>query len=333
MRDVVVVDTMGGLGDLLLALPVIEALGRSHPEARLTVVTTAPWHVLLERDDRIHQIVPVRGRDGDAVRSAATPVLQRIRPDLAVTTNRQHGLPALLEATASWAITDLWRRPPADEPVDLRMLRLLAEDGAIDRSLRRLPPRLVLDDAERAEGHRLLTSFAADRAALLFPDSGMAVKRWPLARWAEVAAQLRADGTTPIVVSEAAAQRDALEAVGAAVAPPLDLRALVALAAAVATRGGTGIGGDTGPVRLASAAGLPVVGLFGPTVATRYGYRDAAIDLQGLPECTVRKPTAITDQECWWTARCPLTRDHSAACMADITSPAVLAAARALTGD
>lgn len=320
------VDTMGGLGDLVLALPLAEALGRSHPEARLTVVTVAPWHVLLERDPRIHEVVPVQGRDGDVIAATARRALERIRPDLAVTTNRQHGLPALLEATSARAITDLWRRPPADEPVDLRMLRLLAEDGAIDPGLAALPPRVVLGDDERAAGAALLDGLGADRPVLLLPDSGMPVKQWPLDSWAAAVRRLREQGRTPVVVSQVEAQRSALAAAGAVVAPQLPIRALAGLAAAAAVRAGVAVGGDTGPVRLASAAGLPVVGLFGPTVAGRYGYRGRAQNLQGLPGCEVRRPTAITEQECWWTARCPLTADHAPACMADVAVDGVVAA-------
>jgi ADP-heptose:LPS heptosyltransferase len=129
------------------------------------------------------------------------------------------------------------------------------------------------------------------------------------------------------VVSEVEEQRAALGAAGAVVAPALPLRDLAGLCAAAAERNGRAIGGDTGPVRLATAAGLPVVGLFGPTVRGRYGYRnDGAVNLQGLPGCEVRRPTAITEQECWWSARCPLTEDHAPRCMADIDVDRVLAA-------
>jgi ADP-heptose:LPS heptosyltransferase len=322
---IVVVDTMGGLGDLLLALPLIEAVCRSHPKAEVTVVTTAPWQVLLERDPRIHRVVPVPGRDADDVLAAVVPVLERLRPDLAITTNRQHGLPALLERTATRAITDLWRSPPADEPVDLRMLRLLADDGVIDRDLARLPPRIVLDDDERQAGRQVLGD-PAGRPVLLFPDSGMRVKHWPLDRWARTIEQLRRRGDSPLVVTRVEEQRAVLAAAGATVAPELSLRALAGLCAAAGERGGRAVGGDTGPVRLAAAAGLPVVGLFGPTVAGRYGYRGAgALNLQGYPDCPVRTPLAITDQECWWTARCPLTEDHGPRCMRDIDPEAVLA--------
>jgi len=329
MTRIVVVDTMGGLGDLLLGMPIVEALCRSHPDAEVTVVTTAPWHVLLERDERIHRVVPVEGRDGAAVEAAARPVLERLRPELAITTNRQHGLPALLERTAQRAVTDLWRSPPVDERVDLRMLRLLAEDGVIDRAFTTLPPRVVLGDDERAAGRRLLGGLTAGRPAILMPDSGMRVKHWPLGAWGDLAGGLARRGWAPIVVSQVAEQRAALAEAGAVVAPDLAVRALAALCAAAGERDGRAVGGDTGPVRLAAASGLAVVGLFGPTVSSRYGYRGRAVNLQGYPECPVRTPTAVPDQECWWTARCPLTEDHSPRCMADIGVDQVLAAVAA----
>jgi ADP-heptose:LPS heptosyltransferase len=324
---IVVVDTMGGLGDLLLAMPVVEALCRSHPDADIAVVTTAPWHVLLERDRRIAEVVPVPGRDPEVIVPTVRAALERLRPDLAITTNRQHGLPELLEATAGRAITNLWRHPPADELVDLRMLRLLVEDGVVDPAYAALPPRVVLDDDERAEGRAVLAGLGAGAPVLLLPDSGMRVKHWPLRAWARTVRSLSAAGRLPVVVSQTEVQRTALAAAGAVVAPPLPLRGLAALAAAAAERGGAAVGGDTGPVRLAAAAGLPVVGLFGATVAGRYGYRGAgAVNLQGYPGCPVRTPTAITEQACWWTARCPLTADHEPRCMAAIAPDEVLTA-------
>lgn len=324
---VLLVDTMGGLGDLLLALPLVDALLRSHPEAELTVVTTAPWHALLERDGRIHRVVPVHGRSEEAVLSSVRAVLAEGRFALAVTTNRQHGLPTLLAEGAERAITDLWRSPRPDELVDRRMLRLLVEEGVVEPQFGTLPPRVVLGDDERADGRRTLNGLTRARPVLLFPDSGMRVKHWPLASWLETVEGVLRRGSVPIVVTQQEEQRAALAAAGALAAPPLPIRGLAAMCAAAVERDGRGIGGDTGPVRLASAVGLPVVGLFGPTVASRYGYRAAgAVNLQGEPGCPVRLPTAITEQECWWSARCPLTADHSPRCMAAIESATVLSA-------
>lgn len=110
-----------------------------------------------------------------------------------------------------------------------------------------------------------------------------------------------------------------------------DPRGPAAVFAAVGRRGGVVVGPDTGPVRVAAAVGARTVGLFGPTSTARYGLDRPALDLQGLPGCAHRRPTAITEQVCWWDARCPLS-DAGPACMADIEPAAVLAALAPHTG-
>ena len=113
---------------------------------------------------------------------------------------------------------------------------------------------------------------------------------------------------------------------GTVLLPPGGLRDLAANLAVVGERGGVVVGGDTGPVRLATAVGAHAVGLFGPTVVGRYGLDPrAGVSLQGLPGCEVRRPLAITEQECWWSARCPLTGGDPA-CLADLSVDAVAAA-------
>jgi ADP-heptose:LPS heptosyltransferase len=67
---------------------------------------------------------------------------------------------------------------------------------------------------------------------------------------------------------------------------------------------------------VAAAVGARTVGLFGPTAAARYGLPPPAVDLQGLPGCPHRRPTAITEQVCWWDAGCPLAPEP--ACLLDL---------------
>jgi ADP-heptose:LPS heptosyltransferase len=165
------------------------------------------------------------------------------------------------------------------------------------------------------------------RPVLLLPGAGMPVKRWPRERWQQLVDDLREQGRSVLTVPDGAELR------GVRVLPAQDLRGLAAVAAVLAELGGVGVGGDTGPVRLATAAGLPAVGLYGPTLGIRYGLSDpASRSLQGLPECPVRRPTAITEQECWWSARCPLTADHAPACMADLSVERVRDALRGVGG-
>ena len=74
---------------------------------------------------------------------------------------------------------------------------------------------------------------------------------------------------------------------------------------------------------MAAAAGARTVVLFGSTVAARYGLGLPSIDLQGLPDCPHRRPTAITEQVCCWDATCPLA-DQVSVCMADLAPARVV---------
>ena len=203
------------------------------------------------------------------------------------------------------------------------------------------PPRVHLDDAERATGRDRLARLLGHAAeggdgrvpVLVLPHAGMAVKRWPAARWRGLVARLAERGHVAVVPEgDDAALAAEVAGPDGAVALREDLRALAATAAAVATAGGAAVGGDTGPWRLAAAAGCPVVGLFGPTLAARYGpHPDDGVGLQGLPGCAVRRPTAITQQECWWSGRCPLDATGPA-CLHDLDVGAVVDAVCAATG-
>src|SRR5215211_1480213 len=63
VREILFVELLGGLGDVLISLGAIQALARSYPEARLTVLTFSPGGELLEADPLIHRVVsaPIPG--------------------------------------------------------------------------------------------------------------------------------------------------------------------------------------------------------------------------------------------------------------------------------
>ena len=305
VREVLVVDLLGGIGDLVMLLPSLRGLARRHPRAAVRVLTHAPGATLLDPDPDVAEVRAVRK---GTERAAVVAELERRPPDLVVSTTRYDGIAEEIERRVPGSVTDLWRRPPPDEPVARRYHRILTAEGLVRGHY--APPRLHLTAQERAAGRHLLASLlpAGDAApVVLIPDAGMAVKRWP--HQDRLAAGLTRRGVPVLVLG-----RDV---------PPTSLRELAALFAAVGRRGGVVVGADTGPVRVAAAAGGRTVGLFGPTVAARYGLDPPSVDLQGLPGCPHRRPTAITEQVCWWDAACPLA-GHGPACMADLTPTAVL---------
>lgn len=119
---------------------------------------------------------------------------------------------------------------------------------------------------------------------LLSPGAGWGAKRWPTERYAEVARSLAQDGL-PVVVNASPAEQALAEglvarasfATTAEAAPGRKPGAMTVLTPSLAqlialTRRATlVIAGDTGPLHLAAALGLPTVAIFGPTDPARNG--------------------------------------------------------------
>jgi heptosyltransferase I len=111
-------------------------------------------------------------------------------------------------------------------------------------------------------------SGAAKPIVLITPGAGWGAKRWPQERYAAVAAGLAERGLHVVVNAGPGEETIAAAiAVGGAVALNATLPQLIALTRRVALC----IGGDTGPLHLASALGRAVVGIYGPTDPSRNG--------------------------------------------------------------
>jgi heptosyltransferase I len=161
---------------------------------------------------------------------------------------------------------------------DLELASAVAGDA-----LSVVAPQLPVDaDAEAWCAAWLASTFsnAARPIALITPGAGWGAKRWPPERYAGVAAGLAERGLHVVVnagpgegtIAAAIATGGAVPvaatvAPGRAVAVTPTLPQLIALMRRVALC----IGGDTGPLHLASALGRPVVGIYGPTDPSRNG--------------------------------------------------------------
>ncbi len=116
---------------------------------------------------------------------------------------------------------------------------------------------------------------------LLNPGAGWGAKQWPPERYGRLAQGLAETGLTPVVNVGPGEEKlaRAVEEAGGGAAHTLacSLSELIAL-----TRRATlFVGGDTGPMHLAAALGIPVVAIFGPTSPDRNGpYRTASIVLR-----------------------------------------------------
>jgi heptosyltransferase-1 len=107
--------------------------------------------------------------------------------------------------------------------------------------------------------------------AILNPGAGWGAKCWPAERYGMVASELKKNGITSFVNVGPGESHLGAEVVaqsgGAACAVECSIHQLIALTRRTALF----IGGDTGPVHLASALQIPVVAIFGPTDPKRNG--------------------------------------------------------------
>ncbi|MDQ3932925.1 MAG: glycosyl transferase [Actinomycetota bacterium] len=330
-RSILFVELLGGIGDLVLAMPAIHALGRTHAPAHTTVVTFPPAGQLLDHDPWVDEILELPRGEAEEVATAVGRLRASRDFDVVVSDSMYGGLDSVI---AGWGrvatVTNLWRNPPEDQLIDLRFLELLNRDRLVDGRFLELPPQITLKPQERAWGrHRLDQALGGRRPRVLFvPDVGMAIKRWPAASWRALAANLAASfgaGVAVVAGDERELTAAVVEGGSAVPLPRLELRELAAAAAAADVC----IGPDTGPVRIAAAVGTPTVALYGPTTAGRFGLRPGHVNLDSPLPCQERKPRNMTEQSCWYSARCIFP--DRANCLDDLPVAVVLAAVSALT--
>lgn len=156
----------------------------------------------------------------------------------------------------------------------------------------------------------------------LIPGAAWPTKRWQHERWLNVAAWWQSRGGSICWVGGEAERAD-LEAAAASVGGDVWLGLpLDQLAEQMATASAA-VANDTGPAHLASAVGVPVVSILGPTVQS-FGFapwgRHKVVEVNGL-EC---RPCSFHG-----SGVCPLGHHR---CMLEITPSQVIAAIAAMTG-
>lgn len=284
------------MGDIVHCLPVLSALRRSLPEARIAWVVEKTFEPILAGHPDIDQLIPVRLRAwrknlfSAPVRHemrTAYRAMRQFAPDVALDLmgNHKGGLLARLSGARRTlgaarpfrreASSALWINEPIAAP------RTHAVDRALD-VLAGLQPEVRGTTADFA-GDKLLAQvpveaqqFLAQRPrpfVVIQAGAGWGNKTYPAPWWGEVAQRLREQATVDTVVPIAPGEEHLAAAVvdasaGAAVA--VDAKAFTFLAAVLrASR--LLLGGDTGPLHLAHALGTPVLCLIGPTDPARNG--------------------------------------------------------------
>lgn len=296
MTERILVIKLGALGDLVQAIGPFQAIRAFHLDARITLLTMAPYEGLA-RELGIFDEVWLDSR----------PKWWQLRRVLALRDRlRAAGFRRVYDLQTSDRTGFYFRLlPPAERPEWSGIApgashphRNPDRDAmhTVDRQAEQLElagiphvPPPDLRPLRHDVGH-----FAAGPEAVLLVPGGAAhrpAKRWPAAAYAKLARLLAADGLRPVVLGSADEQALA-HAVCADCPAALDLSGQTDLGdivgLAMAARGA--VGNDTGPMHLVAAAGCPSLVLFSaasdPVLCAPRGSRVTVLrrpDLAALP--------------------------------------------------
>jgi heptosyltransferase-2 len=249
------------LGDAVMSLPAIADVRRALPATAIDVAARPAIAPLFRLVDGVRDLI-----SGDAPRDReyGAALLLRNSFQSALTAWRA-GVPERWGFRSDWRGGLLTRAvlPPADTVHQAAYYQHLVR--ALGFANGALAPSLAASKESRSEGQSLLRSAGWDgRTPLVAIAPGAAyggAKKWPAASFAELAASLAADGVQSVVVgsaSDAATPelRTSLSLVG-----KTDLPAL----AGVLVHCRALVSNDSGAMHFASALGIRVVALFGPS--------------------------------------------------------------------
>lgn len=301
---------IGAMGDVLHALPAVAALRAARPEWKIDWAVDPRWMPLLvDADGRgpiVDAVVPVnvetwkRGPLSPATLRSVLRLRKTLREGRYDVVVDMQG--TLRSGVVAWmgktkTLTQSSQREPsfATVVVGYQDPREQAARWFYSRRVKRsgvhvveqgvallstaagfgggiaLAPVAVsfpIDDAAEAWAEQAV---ARRPLAMLAPGAGWGAKRWPVERFGALAVALKAMGLN--VVVNASRENDPLASrvVAASEGAGKTLPCSVAQLVAFLRRTDLFIGGDSGPMHLAAAMGVPTVALFGPTDPARNG--------------------------------------------------------------
>jgi lipopolysaccharide heptosyltransferase I len=281
---------LGAMGDILHSMPAVTALRQTHPEWMIGWAIEPQWRGLFCANggemplvDQIH-MVPAKRWAKSPLSPATLRDIRRVRSDLRamhydIAVDLQGAVRSAMVARWSKARNVIGEAEPREfaakwlfnERVPTRGVHVIEQSLEVANAIlrERLPmtfPLLPRDPAADRLAAQIPRPFV-----LISPGAGWGAKRWPADRYGAVARRLAEEGYRVVINSAPAEEYLGDEIMGtsggAARAMTLDLTELIA----VTRRAALAIAGDTGPLHLACALGVPVVGIFGPTDPARNG--------------------------------------------------------------
>ncbi|MBZ5597563.1 MAG: glycosyltransferase family 9 protein [Acidobacteriia bacterium] len=294
---------LGSMGDIIHTLPAATALRQVFPQATIGWIVEERWAELLctlptprsgprspQRPlaDRIHTVSTAKWRAAPL----SNQTWEQIAAGLSELRAARYQVAADFQGAARSALLARWSGTPVifgvaqprenvasmfyTRQVIARGTHIVEQNFSLaeaiaGRSLEMPRVEFPHDESAEQECDRRLRILDIHDFVLLNPGAGWGAKQWPPERYGEVARHLAEDGLRSLVNfgpgEEGLVQAVEAASGGTAKGTVLSLTELTALT----RRARLFIGGDTGPMHLAAALGIPVVSIFGPTDPARNG--------------------------------------------------------------
>ncbi|MEZ6038478.1 MAG: glycosyltransferase family 9 protein [Planctomycetota bacterium] len=230
------------LGDCVLATPVLDALRRRHPDARIEVLTERPYAWIFAQHDAVDAVLTADGLPAEQFALAE---------DRAVTTALEHG-----DYDRLVLLSDRLENVTYHHS-GLSLADFYAVQAGVPEACG-MPPRFGLADAARAAwGERRRQLGVSGRYAVVHTRAGWADKSPPAALVERIADELARAGLVPVVIGGNG------ERIEHAAAVNLAGELGMAESAAVIAEAELFVGPDSGPLHIASAMGVRSLALFG----------------------------------------------------------------------
>ena len=291
---------LGSLGDIVHTFPAVAGLRQSFPSADIIWLTHPRWVQLVEAsglatdiwavDSRSlpnvgHILARVRSLVWDASidyqglwKSSLLPFLggTRRRIGFSAATVREYGVPILYTDRV-----ECRTRHVADQNGELT-LRAGAVNPVSNFSLK-------IPSCDEAFVRQQLATGGASRYIVLSPGGGWRSKCWPADRFGLLSQKIHDGLGLRCVINYGPGEDSLVDSVRASSvnSQPLAYDGELGQLMALLRNASCIVGGDTGPLHLAVALGVPAVALFGPTDPARNGPYSAR-------EIVLRSPSAVT---------------------------------------
>jgi len=322
----VLVVRLGAMGDVIHALPAIAALRREKPNLKIGWLIEERWAELLcahpvERLQPRSELKPLvdwvhfsnfkdwrkelqSGETWREMRSCLSEVCA-MKYDIAV--DLQGAIRSAMAARLSGAATRIGPAQPREGParlfytrsVDTRGMHVVENalslaSAVAGEELTHEPAIFPQDPATESWADRYHSWVGWKPLAIVNPGAGWGAKCWAADSYGKVAKGLNERGMEVVVNYGPQEERLAEDVRATSGGTAYPLKCTVGELIALTRRATLFVGGDTGPMHLAAALGVPVVALFGPTRPERNGpYATRAVVLRSSESLD---STSHTDQ-------------------------------------